>query len=84
MKRHVLQTLIKSCKHFREFFAPDKISCARSIQSSCDWLQVVIVFEIMLKLISQTGDPLLLAQETLALFLKNRSLCFDFFERVGE
>ena len=82
MKRHILQTFIKAGKHFRELFAPDKVSCTRRGQSPCDWLKVVVVFEVVLKLISQTRDPLLLAQQTLALLLKGRSLCFDFLERV--
>ena len=82
MKRHILQTLIKACKHFREFFAPYKASCTWSVQSPCNWFQVIVVFQVMLKLIRQTRDPLLLAQKTFALLLKGRSLCFDFLERI--
>ena len=59
---HVFQTVVEPSEHFRELLAPHKVSCSRRIQSPRDWLQIIVVFQVVIEPVSQPSDPFLFVQ----------------------
>ena len=62
MSCHVFQTVVEPSEHFRELLAPHKVSCSRRIQSPRDWLQIIVVFEVVIEPVSQPNDLFLFVQ----------------------
>lgn len=80
MRRHILKTVVKPSQHLRKVTTPYEISGSRRIESSCYRLQVVVVFQILVEIISELFNSLLLFNDSFALFLKGRCLRLDIFE----
>lgn len=78
---HVAQTFVQPAQHLGKLLTSHEISSPWCIEPPGDGLQIVVVFEIIVKLVCEPFEALLLIQQPLTLLLKYRSLRLNFFER---